>query len=123
MDPTQTFRLTLDMGGSPETARQTARAIEEVKTSAKSTAVELQQLESASIAVGAAGTHAMGQPGAGGRGLMGASYALQDFVSVATGGGGVVRALGAVTNNFDQLAQAAGATVKQAAAASIAFTG
>jgi hypothetical protein len=37
------------------------------------------------------------------------SYAIQDFTSVLTGGGGLARALGSITNNFDQMAMAAGA--------------
>ena len=34
-----------------------------------------------------------GQRGSAGQGLMGASYAVQDFVSVLTGGGGLAHAL------------------------------
>src|SRR4051812_36565004 len=56
----------------------------------------LRETETATIAVGAAGTRAMGQGGSGGRGLLGMSYAFQDFTSVLTGGGGVARALGSI---------------------------
>ncbi len=122
-DGTETIRLVLDMGPSAATATDVAKKLDQVKTSAHGGAEGFRELETASIAVGTAGTHAMGAPGASGRGLMGASYAIQDFTSVLTGGGGITRALGAVTNNFDQLATAAGATAKQAAALSIGFTG
>jgi hypothetical protein len=122
-DPTQTFKLTLDMGQSSQVAASTAKSLDQVKASAQGAAVDLRQLETASLGVSAASTKAMGAPGASGSGLMGASYAIQDFTSVLTGGGGIARALGAVTNNFDQLAKAAGATVSQAAALSIGFTG
>jgi hypothetical protein len=59
----------------------------------------------------------------GGRGLLGASYAVQDFTSVLTGGGGLARALGAVSNNVDQLATSAGLSVGAAAKLSLGFTG
>jgi hypothetical protein len=78
--------------------------------------------EFGSVATAAMGS---GQPGGGmaGRGILGASYAIQDFTSVLTGGGGLARALGSVSNNIDQMAMAAGASVATAAKLSIAFTG
>jgi hypothetical protein len=83
-------------------------------------AMNMVMSEFGSVATAAAGS---GQHGAGGRGIMGASYALQDFTSVLTGGGGLARALGSITNNFDQMAMAAGASVATAAKLSIGFTG
>lgn len=50
-----------------------------------------------------------GQSGANGQGLLGASYAIQDFVSVLTGGGGLGRAIGAVSNNIAPFALSLGA--------------
>lgn len=38
--------------------------------------------------------------GAGGRGILQASYAVQDFTSVLAGGGGLARAIGSVQNNI-----------------------
>ena len=58
-----------------------------------------------------------------GRGMLGASYAIQDFMSVLTMGGGIDRALMSISNNIDQMARAAGASVEKSAALSIAFTG
>jgi hypothetical protein len=63
-----------------------------------------------------------GSGGKGGQGLLGASYAFQDFTSVMSGGGGLARALGSITNNFTGLASAAGASVETAAKLSFGFT-
>lgn len=50
-----------------------------------------------------------GGGGAGGQGILGASYAMQDFISVLTGGGGLGRALGSITNNIPALLTGLGA--------------
>ena len=99
---TDTIKLVVDMGSSAAEVKEVTKAVDDL---------------------GKAATAAAGKPGAGGQGIQGVSYAFQDFLSVLTGGGGITRALGAVTNNFDQLAKAAGATVDTAAKLSLAFTG
>jgi hypothetical protein len=65
----------------------------------------------------------LGGSGGGRGGILGASYAFQDFMAVLSNGGGIDRALLSITNNFDQLARAAGASTATAAKLSIAFTG
>jgi len=70
-----------------------------------------------------AAERAAGDKRAGGRGVLGLSYAFQDFTGVLSAGGGLGQAMGAIANNIDQIATAAGATAKQAGAMSIAFTG
>lgn len=68
-------------------------------------------------------TKVVGHGGMGGRGLLGMSYAFQDFTSVLSGGGGIARALGAVSNNIDQMAMSMGLSVANAAKLSFAFAG
>jgi hypothetical protein len=105
----QVIKLIMDFGHSREDAEKLAGAVGNIGPAAEKAAGAADKLA--------------GQSGSGGRGLLGASYAFQDFASVLTGGGGLARAMGAITNNFDQLAQAAGASVATAAKLSFAFTG
>ena len=112
----QQIRLILEMGNSGKNVEQVRQELDKLTVSAKQAAPALQE-----VAAGA--TQAAGVKAPGGGGMLGVSYAFQDFTSVLTGGGGFARALGAITNNFDQLAKAAGATATTAAGLSIAFTG
>ncbi len=63
-----------------------------------------------------------GAPGSGGnpgQGILGASYAFQDFTSVLAGGQGFGRALGAVQNNIPMLISSLGGTAGVAGAVSV----
>jgi hypothetical protein len=64
-----------------------------------------------------------GAGGNGGQGLLGASYAVQDFVSVLSGGGGLGRALGAVSNNVGPVLTALGAGSGLAGMVGLVFVG
>jgi hypothetical protein len=66
-----------------------------------------------------------GQAGGGnsGQGLLGASYAVQDFVSVLSGGQGLTRALGAVTNNVGPVLSSFGAGAGMAGVIQLLFVG
>lgn len=64
-----------------------------------------------------------GTRGFDGTGLLGASWAFQDFMSVLTMGGGFERAMMSVSNNVDGMARAMGMAVDKAAGLSLAFTG
>jgi hypothetical protein len=97
---------------------QVRKAVEQTQAQ-KAMNLILEETARAQVTVGTAATATIGGHG---RGLLGMSYAFQDFSSVLSGGGGLARAMGAVSNNIDQIAVAAGATIKQAAALSIGFT-
>jgi hypothetical protein len=73
-------------------------------------------------AFGHAATAVKGTPGAGGRGILGLSYAVQDFTSVV-GTQGLGRALGAVQNNIPILIASLGAGAGLAGAVSIVSVG
>jgi hypothetical protein len=64
----------------------------------------------------------VGTSGMGGQGVLGASYALQDFTAVLAYGGGLDRALMSVSNNVTQMAQGMGASAAMAAKLSMGFT-
>jgi hypothetical protein len=64
-----------------------------------------------------------GTTGAGGSGILGASYAVQDFITVLQGGQGLERALMSVSNNVPQVAAALGAGAGLAGQISLVFTG
>jgi hypothetical protein len=85
----------------------------------------LDETSASVVHAGLAGTTAMGTPGAGGRGILGFSYAFQDFTSVMTQGGAnaLPRAMGAIANNIDQMAMSAGLSAAAAGKLSLAFTG
>jgi uncharacterized phage infection (PIP) family protein YhgE len=71
----QTIKLILDMGNSGASVQEVKLALDALK----------------------------GHSGLGGQGLLGASYAAQDFISVLSGGGGIGRALGSISNNMPQI--------------------
>jgi hypothetical protein len=85
----------------------------------------LDETTASTHVVNTAATGAVGTKASGGRGLMGLSYAFQDFTSVLSNGGAsaLPRALGAISNNIDQIGMSAGLSVANAAKLSFAFTG
>jgi hypothetical protein len=101
-----------------------AAALEQTRAQ-KALTSALADTTTATHAVSTAATGAVGTRAAGGRGLLGASYAFQDFASVLSQGGAnaLPRALGAVSNNLDQIAMTAGLSAAAAGGLSVAFTG
>ena len=64
-----------------------------------------------------------GEKKPGGNGFLGASYAVQDFIAVLTGGGGLGRALGAASNNISPVLRDLGAGAGIAGAVGLIVTG
>jgi hypothetical protein len=106
--PDERFGLQLDLGDSSTRAREVDAALQTLKVS--------------TMEVAQAAEHARGEKRIDGRGLLGMSYAFQDFTTVLAMGGGLDRALLSISNNVDQVAIAAGKTAAQAAKINIAFT-
>jgi hypothetical protein len=100
------------------------RAAHEATTAQKNLRMILDETATATVRVDTAATGAVGTKTGGGRGMLGFSYAFQDFVAVIGQGGenALPRAMGAIANNIDSMALAAGRTVPQAAALSLGFT-
>jgi hypothetical protein len=125
------IRLLLDMGMSAQEAQKVTASLDQLKTSAKNVAdtYELmavmgegyEVLERRVTQTTVATTSALKEQGAelvriipdlrklggdysrSGGGLLGASFAAQDFVSVLSGGGGLGRALNSISNNIPQI--------------------
>lgn len=119
----EVIKLILDLAGSSKDVSELVGKLGELKTATSKVAesydvlmgelgtyevLERRMVESQSMMVDATNAFQSsvnslaGKPGARGntgQGILGASYAVQDFVSVLSGGQGLGRALGAVTNN------------------------
>ena len=84
----------------------------------------LEETATSVVDAGAAATGAVGTKGAHGQGVMGLSYAFQDFTSVISQGGAnaLPRAMMSVSNNIDSIGRMAGLSVTQVAGLSVGFT-
>jgi hypothetical protein len=109
MDAQQTIKLYLDMANSAAVADQTAAALIHVETAAQN--------------AGHAATAMAGTSGRSGQGILGTSYAVQDFTSVLAGGQGLGRALASVQNNIPILVSSLGAGAGLAGVISIVSVG
>jgi hypothetical protein len=126
------IRLIFNMANSGEDIAKVKAKLTELKSETQGTGEAVRNLEkelstfsSSTSSLGQGLTELKGSSGAGGRGVMGASYAFQDFTAVLSQGGenALPRALMSTANNIDAVARSMGASAAAAAKLSMGFTG